>query len=153
MTDLLYGRNAVREALRGNRKIMRLLVAEAGAPTAAAHRPPERPDGPRGGRPIPGGRGGKPGAKGPSSRPGARPDGRPPDRTHTMPAESRAERRTVTLAGRAPLEEIVALATGKGVPIERVPGLRLDEMTSGANHQGVVSLWPPNTTILPGPTC
>jgi 23S rRNA (guanosine2251-2'-O)-methyltransferase len=57
-----------------------------------------------------------------------------------MAAESRPERRTVTLAGRAPLEEIVALARGKGVPVERVPGERLDKLTNGANHQGVAAV-------------
>ncbi len=38
------------------------------------------------------------------------------------------------------MEEIVALATGKGVPIERVVGHRLDELTNGANHQGVAAV-------------
>jgi len=143
MSDLLYGRNAVREALRGGRKIMRLLVAEAAPPTAAAHRPGERFAAvPPRGRPAAGGHGpsGRPGGKGTPSRAGAHAGDRPPHRTRTMPAESRAERRTVTMAGRAPLEEIVALATGKGVPIERVAGLRLDELTNGANHQGVAAV-------------
>ncbi len=138
MTDLLYGRNAVREAMRGGRKIMRLLVAEAGAPTTAAHRPGERFTAPsRGGKPVPGGR---PGAKGVPGRSGGHATDRPPDRTRTMPAESRAERRTVSLAGRTPLEEIVNLATGKGVPIDHVAGQRLDELTNGANHQGVAAV-------------
>src|SRR5689334_11443967 len=121
MTDLLYGRNAVREALRAGRKIMRLLVAEAGAPNTG------RPD-PRSGPP---GRGGAPGGKGntpPASRPGkgaaARggAKGMPP--AHTRPPRTldagptRAERRVVTLAGRAPLEDIVGLAIGKGVTVD-----------------------------------
>lgn len=68
--DLLYGRNAVSEALRGRRTATRLLVAE-----------------------------------------GVRDDSR--------------------------LQALEERATALGAPIERVPRLLLDDLTSGANHQGV----------------
>ncbi|MGI8588799.1 MAG: 23S rRNA (guanosine(2251)-2'-O)-methyltransferase RlmB [Chloroflexia bacterium] len=132
MTDLLYGRNAVREALRAGRKVMRLFVAEAAQPVAGAWRQaarPQPPTGPRGG-PVRAGKGpGRPG----SARPG--------ERLRSLPVqETRAERRTVAMAGRAPLEEIVDLAHRQSVPVERLPGDRLDKMTNGANHQGVAAL-------------
>jgi 23S rRNA (guanosine2251-2'-O)-methyltransferase len=147
MTDLLYGRNAVREALRAGRQIMRLLVAEGGAPNLG--RPAERSGPPgRGGAPTGRGTPGK-GVSGAPPRPGrgaaARggAKGTPPhSRDHrTLDAgPTRPERRVVMMAGRAPLDEIVALATGKGVTVDRVPSIRLDEMTNGANHQGVAAV-------------
>jgi 23S rRNA (guanosine2251-2'-O)-methyltransferase len=152
MTDLLYGRNAVREALRAGRKIMRLIVAEPSAVVAASGRPGTRPGAPvgrgaapgRGGAPVRGqapGRGGAP-VRGGKGAPGGRPGpGRPDARGRAIPAdETRAERRTVSLAGRAPLDEITTLARTKGVPVERVPGERLDKLTNGANHQGVAAV-------------
>jgi 23S rRNA (guanosine2251-2'-O)-methyltransferase len=68
--ELLFGRNAVAEALRGRRDVERLFLAE-----------------------------------------GARDDER--------------------------LRALIALATERGVEIERVPRLLLDDATRGANHQGV----------------
>ncbi len=122
MTDLLYGRNAVREALRAGRKMMRLYVAQPAAPKPA-------PSGPPRGR-----RGNAPPAKG--GRPGAA-----SGRGRALPAEpTRAERRTVHLAGRAPLESLVQLARQRGIPIDEVQGERLDKLTNGANHQGVAAL-------------
>jgi 23S rRNA (guanosine2251-2'-O)-methyltransferase len=85
------------------------------------------------------GRGGPPGRGGKGTdRPGPL---RPGERPRSLPAgETRSERRTVLVAGRAPLEELVQLAKGKGVPIEQVPGERLDKLTNGANHQGVAAV-------------
>src|SRR5947209_2519312 len=105
MSDLLYGRNAVREALRAGRKIMRLYVAEPAAGGPAAAPPVAR----RGGRPEPARPGagragsGRPGTTrgGSGGRPGA-----PPSRSLPV-QETRAERRVVAQAGRAPLETIV----------------------------------------------
>jgi 23S rRNA (guanosine2251-2'-O)-methyltransferase len=68
--ELLFGRNAVIEALRGRRRIERLFVAE-----------------------------------------GVREDDR--------------------------LRALMALATARGAEIDRVPRLMLDDVTRGANHQGV----------------
>jgi 23S rRNA (guanosine2251-2'-O)-methyltransferase len=68
--ELLYGRNAVVEALRGRREIERLFVAE-----------------------------------------GVREDER--------------------------LRALMALATERGAEIERIPRMMLDDVTRGANHQGV----------------
>src|SRR5689334_2032766 len=140
MTDLLYGRNAVREALRAGRKVMRLIVAEPSAVAATSGRPGTRPGAPvgrgaapgRGGAPV---RGGAPGRSGPPGRGGkgaasGRP-GRPEAHGRAIPAdETRAERRTVSLAGRAPLDELMTLARTKGIPVERVPGERLDKLTN-----------------------
>ncbi|HMA36098.1 MAG TPA: 23S rRNA (guanosine(2251)-2'-O)-methyltransferase RlmB [Chloroflexia bacterium] len=129
MTDLLYGRNAVREALRAGRKVMRVLVAEPAAPAA--------PGAYRGAHPSPPGRGGQGPPPGKAGRPGARPGAR----ARALPVQAtRAERRTVNLAGRAPLDEIVALAHTLALPVERVTGARLDTLTNGANHQGVAAV-------------
>src|SRR3954447_2472143 len=107
MTDLLYGRNAVREALRADRKIMRLIVAEPVKAGASSHGTPPpgkrgEPSGKRGEAPRRGGRGGTPVRGGKAGdRPGAtRSGGRP----RSLPVqETRAERRTTMVAGRAPL--------------------------------------------------
>src|SRR4051812_26149100 len=121
MTDLLYGRNAVREALRAGRKIMRLLVAESGAPNTG--RPAER-SGPPGRGTGPGGKGISPATprpgRGAAARGGAKgtpPNARPPRTFDAGP--TRTERRVVMMAGRAPLEDIVGLAIGKGVDVDR----------------------------------
>src|SRR5436305_14591554 len=119
MSDLLYGRNAVREALRAGRKIMRLYVAEPGSSPPAAARPAAR----RGGRPEPAravaGRAGsgRPGTTraGSGGRPGA-----PPPRA--LPGqETRSEPRVAGQAGRAPLDPNAPLARSIGVPVGLVP--------------------------------
>src|SRR4051812_46887791 len=110
MTDLLYGRNAVREALRANRKIMRLIVAEPSKAGASAHgtAPPGKRGEPPGKRGEAPGRGGRGSAAGRGGKGGDRPSAtRPGGRPRTLPVqETRSERRSVLVAGRAPLEEI-----------------------------------------------
>src|SRR6184192_612917 len=100
MTDLLYGRNAVREALRAGRKVMRLLIAEP-APQRAAPPPAGKrgaPAGRPGGQVSAPGRPPARGGKGAPQRPGL-----PGERPRVLPVEpTRADRRTITLAGRAP---------------------------------------------------
>ena len=105
MTDLLYGRNAVREALRAGRKIMRLMVAEIEARPAAPAKPGGKPgQGFPGGKPGAPGRGGKggPGAGG-KGGPGGGPPWRQGGRNAALPAQdTRADRRTMMVAGRRP---------------------------------------------------
>jgi 23S rRNA (guanosine2251-2'-O)-methyltransferase len=142
MTDLLYGRNAVREALRAGRKIMRLMVAEIEARPAAPGRPGGKPgQGPAGGKPGAPPRGGKGGSGAAGKGGSGGPPWRQGGRNAALPAQdTRADRRTVMVAGRAPLEEIIALARKANLPVERVPGERLDKLTNGANHQGVAAV-------------
>jgi 23S rRNA (guanosine2251-2'-O)-methyltransferase len=93
-SEWLYGRQAVREALRGSRTIHRLVLAESAA-----------------GPPPPQGERGK----------GARPAPRPA----------------------AALTELADLAKARRIPVERVPGPQLDQLTNRANHQGVAALAAP----------
>ena len=48
---------------------------------------------------------------------------------------------------RGPLAEVVALAADRGVPVQRVPRGRLDQLAGGAVHQGVVALAPPRRPV------
>lgn len=123
MTEIVYGRHAVEEALRaGRRKIHRLLLAEASPQRDKIVQPP--PD------------------KG--ARPG-KPDrfARPQDRKQNERAGSeRAERNEKPDRTERPdrFDELVALARQRGAQVERLPAARLDAITRvERHHQGVAA--------------
>lgn len=112
MSEWIYGRHAVEEALRASRrKVMRLLLAETPAPGSA---PPVKDERGQTGKPVR------------SSRSSERPE-RP---------QRGSER-----GGRPDrFEDLVALARERRAQVERVPASRLEAITRvGHHHQGVAA--------------
>lgn len=117
MTEWLYGRHAVEEALKaGRRKVYRLLLAE-GSPNRDRALPPRDERGRHGKPPSP---------------------SAPQPRDHRKPSGSAARADQGDRTDR--FDTLIALARQRGAQIERVPPQRLDAITRvERHHQGVAA--------------
>lgn len=114
MTEWIYGRHAVEEALKaGRRKVYRLLLAES-SPNRDKTPPTPREERGRPGKP-------------------SRPNSPQPDRRQQHGASDRTERPDR-------FDQLVVLARQRGAQVERVPAARLDTITRvERHHQGVAA--------------